>query len=183
MRFNDKASDKELIASSKEGCRAAFDILVDKYKDKIENSIMYYSHSKFDTEDIVQETFIKAFTKLNQYKEDTSFGAWLNSIAKNTFIDLTRKQQLNQDVDISEDKMNNILEETEDGWEVKELKLSAIEKSIENLTDEYRKVLEMKFYHNLSYEKISQELNVPLGTIKTWVHRAKLELKKEHNRE
>ncbi len=181
MELKTKISDSELISSSKDGCRAAFDMLVDRYRSKVESHLTHYSHCKADTEDITQETFIKAFTKLDKYKENTSFGAWLNSIAKNTFIDHKRKQHSKQDIEISEYKLNSIFEEAEEGWESKEVKFSAIEKSIEGLTKEYRKVLELRFYYALSYEEISEKLAVPIGTIKTWVRRAKIELKKQHD--
>lgn len=176
----DKQSDNPiLIRSSKDGSLEEFEILLEKHRDDVTKYITQLMGNEYDANDIVQETFIKAFTRIDLYRENSSFPGWLCSIAKNTFIDTVRKNSKRTDIEINEYNQTTIEIDEEELWYNKEEKITNLESSIQQLPQEYIKVLNMRYYLDMSYEDISNKMNVPIGTIKTWIHRAKNELKKQ----
>jgi len=148
-------------------------------------------------EDLTQDTFVKVLSHLDRYRTDFKFSSWLFKIANNVAIDHLRRRQLDtisidgsphattaSDVESSRfdisDESENALEE----MEAKELG-SAIERAISSLRPEYRSCIMLRHVEGRSYEEIASTLDLPLGTVKTYIHRARHELRRalEHTRE
>ncbi len=173
--------DKDLIEASMKGDEIAFEKLFTKHIGTVRKHLISLSGSEYNANDIIQETYIKAYTKINTYKPHASFGGWLCLIAKNIFIDQVRKDSSKRSITFTEynTETNEIIDESTN-WDFKEEKISKLEKNFNSLPKEYREVLNMRFFLDMNYEEISQTMNVPIGTIKTWIHRAKQALKKQY---
>lgn len=168
--------EQKLIFATKQGCKNSFQTLIEMHKSQILSKIVVLSGNEYDANDILQETYIKAYTKIDLYQKNTSFAAWLYTIARNIFIDNIRKNALNTTVEINDFNQTEINDTEEEQWVKKEDDITNLENAIKHLPKEYRDVLNMYFFLDMSYINISEKMNVPIGTIKTWIHRAKKEL-------
>ena len=179
-KTNTNLSSINLIRESQNGNREAFQLLIEKHKNSIRKKTIELVGNEHDANDILQETFIRAYTKIDTYKQNYSFSGWLYTIAHNIFIDTLRKANKNINVELTDYNQNGMDCIDDDNWQKKEEQLTSLEKSILELPKQYREVLNMRFLIDMSYEEISIKLDVPVGTIKTWIHRAKNELKKQY---
>ena len=181
-----KKSDLVIVQKALTGDQAAYDQLLKKYRGAIYGLTYKMVSNKEQAEDIVQETFIKAFSALSSFNEEYSFSTWLFKIASNNCIDFLRKKRL-QTFSIDQST------ESQDGTMTKELpdpivnpemrlieseKRSIIEMAIENLPKKYRIAIIMRHKEEKSYEEISEALGIPLGTVKARIFRAREKLKK-----
>ncbi len=147
------------------------------------------TENETDAEDITVETFAKAFDKIASYNSDFQFNTWLIAIAKNVHIDLIRKRKSTHTIDITEiaDQIaNNIPDVTptiEDDL-ISEQNLSQLLLFIKELKPRYQEVIEMRYFQELTYQEIAQQLDEPLNNIKIKLLRAKKLLAEiiEHHR-
>lgn len=174
--------DRRLIADCLGGKRDAFGELVSRYQTRLYNAALRLVHSPDDAADVVQEAFLSAYQALHTFKGDAEFFTWLYRITFNAAISLKRKKRPvisldanSQDSGFEPDdsseyvKPGAALERTED-----ERQLNA---AIAKLSAEHREVLLMKDIDGLKYEDIAEVLGVPIGTIRSRLHRARLELR------
>lgn len=172
--------DRRLIAECLGGRRDAFGELVTRYQARLYNAALRLVQSPDDAADVVQDAFLNAFQSLHTFKGDAEFFTWLYRIAFNTAISLKRKKRPavsleNCEPGIDPDdpseyvKPGATLERTED-----ERQLSL---AIARLSAEHREVLLLKDIEGLKYEDIAELLGVPIGTIRSRLHRARLELR------
>ena len=125
-----------------------------------------------DADDLLQETFIKVYINLHRYSTDYTFGQWVYTIARNTFIDFVRRRQ----DDLSIDERFSSPPSTAPTPEESVISLqqrTQIEHYLERLTPRYRTLIVMRFFDEYSYEEIAAKLTLPLGTVKTQIHRAR----------
>jgi RNA polymerase sigma-70 factor (ECF subfamily) len=174
--------DRRLIAECLGGRRDAYGELVSRYQARLYNAALRLVHSPDDAADVVQDAFLNAFLSLHTFKGDAEFFTWLYRIAFNTAISFKRKKRpaLSLDTHAGESgldpddpseyvKPGAAIERSED-----EKQLSA---AIERLSPEHREVLLMKDIDGLKYEEIAELLRVPIGTVRSRLHRARLELR------
>ena len=129
-------------------------------------------HQINDADDLLQETFIKVYINLHRYSTDYTFGQWVYTIARNTFIDFVRRRQ----DDLSIDERFSSPPSTAPTPEESVISLqqrTQIEHYLERLTPRYRTLIVMRFFDEYSYEEIAAKLTLPLGTVKTQIHRAR----------
>lgn len=174
--------DRRLIADCLGGKRDAFGELVSRYQTRLYNAALRLVHSPDDAADVVQDAFLSAYQALHTFKGDAEFFTWLYRITFNAAISLKRKKRpvISLDANAQDSgfepddsseyvKPGAALERTED-----ERRLSA---AIAKLSPEHREVLLMKDIDGLKYEDIAEVLGVPIGTIRSRLHRARLELR------
>jgi RNA polymerase sigma-70 factor (ECF subfamily) len=174
--------DRRLIAECLGGRRDAFGELVTRYQARLFNAALRLVQSHDDAADVVQDAFMSAFQSLHAFKGDSEFFTWLFRIAFNTAISLKRKKRptlsleaqtgetgLDPDDPSEYVKPGVALQRTED-----ERQLST---AIARLSPEHREVLLLKDIDGLKYEEIAELLGVPIGTIRSRLHRARLELR------
>jgi RNA polymerase sigma factor (sigma-70 family) len=160
----------------------AFAKLMARYKDSIFFMVLKMVHNRDDAEDITIESFGKAFNRLDKYDAKYAFSTWLFKIATNSCIDFIRKKRLEttsidqtfgndegdeMTIDIKSDSLN-----PEEKYMRKQRSIS-VRGTLEKLDEKYKVLIEMRYYQELSYEEIAQELNIPLGTVKAQLFRAK----------
>ena len=164
-------TDDVLVALYSKGNNQAFDILLERYKDKLYSYIYFSVRNDELAEDIFQETFVKAIVTIQQgrYTENGKFSAWLTRIAHNLIIDLFR-QERNENVvsnDETEVDLFNNIKLSDDTIETKlvnEQVLSDVRRLVDVLPDNQREVVYMRFYQDLSFKEISEITGVSINT-------------------
>lgn len=182
--------DADVVALAKEGREAAFRELVRRYERPVFSLVYRLVRDRDTAEDLAQETFVKVLNNIERYRPEFKFSSWLFKIANNVAIDHLRKRSLDTvSLDGSRwatstdemqatsvravDTSQSALEELES----RELG-GAIERAIGSLRPEYRACILLRHVEDRSYEEIAATLDLPLGTVKTYIHRARHELRK-----
>ena len=178
-----KASeDYILVQAAIAGDQRAYGTLLDRYRSSVYNHLLKMVRNPDDAEDLTLEAFGKAFNKLSTYAPHFAFSTWLFKIAVNNCIDHIRKKRLHflsidQPLEPNGDKdftgtirthARNPEEEV-----IRNQKLQMVKRSIGDLSHKYRLMIELRYYEELSYEEIANELQIPLGTVKAQLFRAK----------
>ncbi len=176
-----------LIQRALTGDQSAYKALLKRYQNGIHNMIYQMIKNREETEDLVQETFIKAFHSLESYNPHYAFSTWLYKIAFNNCIDAIRKKKLktlplDKPIPLKE---GEVQQEIRDDSRCPEKdfifseKRDLIQNTIAALPERYRAVLIMRHQEDRSYEEISRILKIPLGTVKARIFRAREMLKKK----
>lgn len=181
MGYDSKSEDIQLITAAKEGNQAAYEKLTRKYKNLISTLIARMIKQTDDIEDLTQETFIKAFQFLDRFDNQFSFSTWLFKIASNNCIDYLRKKKLktfsiDKQMDAVDDEMYFEIPDTDlmpDKKIVERERKQIIEEAIASLPEKYRRVILLRHFEMKEYEEIAEELNLPLGTVKAHIFRAR----------
>jgi len=176
--------DAMLVVSARSGDEKAFSELMNRYKDAIYFRLLKMVNYKIDAEELMIEAFGKAFTNIDQYETQFAFSTWLYSIASNLALDHMRKKRLNtvslsssliddQWIEIENDF--NLQSSTDNPEEalIKKQNALILRKSISCLKPRYRKILEMRYFKEFTYNEIAQELNLPLDTVKVHLYRSR----------
>lgn len=183
-RKKDKISkDAELVKAALNGDQKAYGRLMERYRDSIFFMIQKMVNDRNDAEDLTMEAFGKAFSKLANYSSEFAFSTWLYRIAINNAIDHIRKKRLDvyltidENVEDGEGSMapREIPGESRDPEEemIKKQRILMMRGVIANMPAKYRKLIEMRYLKELSYDEISTITKSPLGTIKAQLYRAK----------
>ena len=173
--------DDKYISKALKGREDFYKKLVDKYDRPIYFHIRKMIKHEEMVEDLVQEVFIKAFKNLKSYNHEYAFSTWLYRIATNHTIDYLRKKKLetfsiNDPVKTKDGEMEIQLPDhsfATDAPIIKSERKTIVQHAIANLPEKYRKVIQMRHMEELSYDEISVELDIPLGTVKAHIFRAR----------
>jgi RNA polymerase sigma-70 factor, ECF subfamily len=176
--------DKEIIIKCKKNDKAALIYLFHEYERYLYNLCYSYIQNEQDALDLVQEIFIKIFNNLPSFNERLPFHPWIRKISVNTCLNFKRDRKnnvLSLNYEINDDiTVQDIIASTVDIEKeiVDEDVRKIIKDNIKNLPKNYRLIIALRYYEDLSYNEIASLLNKPLGTIKTDIYRAKAILKK-----
>lgn len=173
-----------LIEKSVQGDVASFEKLIVKYNRYVYNIAFRMMGNEEDAKDMSQETLIKAFKAISQFKMESSFSTWLYRITINVCKDELRKRKetvLSYDAEISEDStLKDIIKDEEANpiliYEKLELKAS-IETALDKLSEENKSVVVLKDLLGYSYEEIGEILQIPIGTVRSRLNRSRTMLK------
>lgn len=183
--LSDKAKyDLVLVEQAVNGDQKAYAELLDRYRDAIYFMLLKMVNNKSDAEDLTIEAFGKAFKNIHQYTPNYAFSTWLFKIATNNCIDFIRKRKANlisidqssEDVEgVSSSPATNLQSGGLDPEEslIKEQNILLIKSLVSRLKPRYRKLIELRYFKEYSYEEISDELQLPLGTVKAQLFRAR----------
>ena len=178
-------SDEQLMLLFQGGNENAYIELVNRYKDKLINFIFNYLGDIESSEDVVQETMIKLYQKKHYYKEIAKFSTWLYTIAKNLANTELRKRKQRKTTLLSQfskdDKTYDLpSNEKEVGQELQtEIVSKIIRDAVDQLSEKFKTVITLRDIQQLSYEDISEIIDVPIGTVKSRINRARLQLQVE----
>ncbi len=185
MEINHDLSDKArgdllLVEEAKKGNEKAFASLMNRYRDSIYYMLLKMVNNPYDAEDLTIEAFGKAFRNIESYTPRYAFSTWLFKIATNNCVDFIRKKQLAPTpLDHLQDSMDNVtvniqsdLPDPEESL-INHQKIAALKDIVSQLKPRYKALIELRYYKEYSYEEISSELKLPIGTVKAQLYRAK----------
>jgi RNA polymerase sigma-70 factor (ECF subfamily) len=181
--------DAEVVALAKEGRENAFRELVRRYERPVFSLVFRLVRDRDTAEDLAQETFVKVLNHIDRYRPEFKFSSWLFKIANNVAIDHLRRRTLdtvslegsryasNPD-EMQATAVRAAAEQESPLEELESRELgTAIERAIGRLRPEYRACILLRHVEDRSYEEIAATLDLPLGTVKTYIHRARHELR------
>lgn len=173
--MNSKENDISAhIDKAKQGNQIAFSTLLDIFWNDVYGFQLKRTENENDAEDITIQTFSKAFDKIATYDPSYEFKTWLITISKNIHVDLIRKRKRTLDTANNEDikKVLDASPSAEDQL-IKEQNLATLLQDIKKLKPHYQKVINLRFFNELSYADIAAELNEPVNNVKVKLLRAK----------
>lgn len=171
-----------VIRATQQKDQQAFAELMDKYKDSIYYMLLKMVNNNDDAEDLTLEAFGKAFSRLHQYTPNFAFSTWLFKIATNNCIDFLRKKKKNvMSIDnriTNEDGDDFMFEIKSEGMTPEQIamndqKIQLMRQYVKKLKPRYEVLVEMRYFKEMSYDEISDELKLPLGTVKAQLFRAR----------
>lgn len=177
---------KRSIKSVKKGDQSAFEDIVSYYENKVFAICFRMLGNRHEAEDIAQEAFIRAYINIHSYDEDRKFSTWLYRIATNLSIDRIRKKKPDYYLDAEIKGTEGLTlytqlpsEQLLPEQEVESLEMQHyIQHEIMQLPPKYRSIIALRFMDELSLKEISEILEIPLGTVKTRIHRGREALRK-----
>ena len=174
-------TDEELISRFQNGDEQAYIELVNRYRDRLMSFVYRFVNDEVVAEDIVQDTLVKLYTHKHYYKNIAKFSTWMYTIAGNLAKTELRKNKRR--------KVTNLSEMGKDDWEYDipsdedtektvhgQFAAKQIHEAIQSLPDHFREVVILRDIQELSYEEVSSIVEVPLGTVKSRINRARLQL-------
>ena len=177
------SSDQSLIDQTLAGRREAFGQLVERYQHRLYHGLLHALGSAEDAQDVAQDAFVNAFEKLASFKGQAAFYSWLFRIALNAGVSAKRKtRRMTASVEARREATG--LEPTDDdpsnepshAMHVSD-RQRLVRQALSELSDEFRIALVLKEMDGMSYEEIATVVDVPLGTVRSRIHRARLELR------
>jgi RNA polymerase sigma-70 factor (ECF subfamily) len=174
--------DQKLVEKAQRGDKRAFGILVEKYHKKLTRLLSRMVRDQSEMEDIVQDSFVKAYRAINNFRGDSAFYTWLYRIgintAKNHLVSLGRRPKAMNEVEIED------VENFEDGDELRSIEtpentmmtkeiVATVNDTIEGLPDELKEAISLREMDGLSYEEISELMQCPIGTVRSRIFRAR----------
>lgn len=175
--------DLELVDQALAGNERAYTELMAVYRENIYFMMVKMVSNKDDAEDLTIEAFGKAFKRLGQYRPDYAFSTWLFKIASNNCIDFLRKKKKQQMLSIdtgygADDADDGSIDIESKGLNpeealMKDQRIDEMHRIVEQLKPKYRLLVELRYFRELSYEEIATELDLPIGTVKAQLFRAR----------
>ena len=181
--------DLELVRRVQRGDSAAFDLLVRKYQHRVVALIGRYVHDWSESQDVAQETFLRAYRALGNFRGDAQFSTWLHRIAVNTaknHLVAHKRRPPGEDIDIDDaEQFESALRMRDNDTPERELMRQEMEqtvmRAVEALPEELRVAITLREVEGLSYEEIASRMDCPIGTVRSRIFRAReaidLELK------
>ncbi|MGB8490463.1 MAG: sigma-70 family RNA polymerase sigma factor [Bacteroidales bacterium] len=173
-------NDLILVEMARKGDEKAFSSLMNRYRDSIYYMLLKMVSNASDAEDLTIEAFGKAFHNIEMFTPDFAFSTWLFKIATNNCIDFIRKKQASPNpFDQLQDDMDNLtvniqsdLPDPEETL-INDQKIAVLRDIVSQLKPRYRQLIELRYFKEYSYEEISETLDLPIGTVKAQLYRAK----------
>jgi len=177
-----KEEDAQLIDQTLQGDSTAFGLLVRKYQNRLYNTVVHVAGCREEAEDVVQEAFVQAFVKLETFRKDSAFYTWLYRIAFNTAISRRRRKRVETSVELNRESTGD--EPLDSGNApheqlLQEERAEQVQAALALLSEEHRAILVLREVEGCCYETISEILDLPIGTVRSRLHRARLQLREE----
>lgn len=181
-RQQSRQEDYNLVRRALDGDEAAYTRLRNKYWRSVHSMLQRMIRDKSDAEDLTQEAFIKAFNSIASFNPEYAFSTWLYKIASNNCIDYLRKRRLktvsiDAPVQMRDGEVHMELPDADaplpDNPLTSAERTAVLQDAIRNLPDKYRIVIELRHTHEMEYADIAKQLNLPLGTVKAHLFRAR----------
>jgi len=175
------ASDQQLVKRVQKGDKTAFDLLVLKYQHKVHAIVSRYIHDQSEVEDVVQESFIKAYRALGKFRGDSQFYTWLYRIAVNTAknVLVSRNRRPPQsDIDVADaeyysgsDRLKDV--DSPENLAFRDELQEVVNEALRNLPEDLRTAVTLREFEGLSYEDIAAIMECPVGTVRSRIFRAR----------
>lgn len=175
--------DNDLIEEIRRGCGDSFNLLVEKYQDRVLNLVHQYVSDRSECEDVAQDVFVKVYRKLELFKGQSSFYTWLYRIAVNTATDHLKRRR--RDTAVSLESLPPVFEEAESSGPAPEKAMideefrKRIGEAVETLPEPYKTVLILREFEECSYDQIAKILECSMGTVESRLFRARQRLREK----
>ena len=178
----DRAVDQKLVEKAQKGDKKAFGMLVEKYQRRLNRLLSRMVRDQSEIEDIVQDSFIKAYRAINNFRGDSAFYTWLYRIgintAKNHLVKLGKRPKAMNEVEIEEienfeDAPDLRNHETPESTMMSSQIVASVNQTIEALPNELKEAISLREMDGLSYEEIADLMNCPIGTVRSRIFRAR----------
>ncbi len=179
-----KMSDEDVMEQLQNGVVQAFDIIVFRFKDRLHNFLFRYTHNHEDCEDLVQETFLRVYRSRYSYQRIAKLSTWIYTIALNLAKSMYKKKQRMSTISIHADESDLDTREFEitdttilqdDELHLKN-SMAELEKALMQLNEDFREVIVLRDIQQLTYEEISEITGTAMGTVKSRINRARIQL-------
>lgn len=180
MKDVETTDEAQLVEAARAGDRGSFGALIERYQDRLFNTLVRVLGSREESLDVVQDAFVQAFIKLESFRGDAKFYTWLYRIAMNLALSQRRRRRPAVSVEVVKERAG---EEPVDHNPAPEAcmigreRVAAVQAALAELGDQHRQILVLRELEDCSYETIAEILQLPLGTVRSRLYRARLELK------
>jgi RNA polymerase sigma-70 factor (ECF subfamily) len=174
------SDDAQLIEGALAGDSSSFGQLVCKHQNRLYNTLVHCIGSPEEAEDVAQEAFVQAYVKLRSFKGHSAFYTWLYRIAFNVMISRRRKKRPTVSVEQSRESAGHEPEGCEEGPSARlerQERVDQVQAALAELGEEYRTVLVLREIEGCRYEAISEVLDLPIGTVRSRLHRGRMQLR------
>lgn len=174
-----RIDEERLIAAARQGDPEAYGSLVRRYQERLHHVLYRFLQDADDAADVVQEAFLSAFLALGDFKGGARFYTWLYRIAMNHAIDLRRRQSAARRNSARQVELGSPADPAvgPDRLAMQRDTAVALHRALGRLSQEHRLVLVLKDIEGMSYEEMAEVLEIPIGTVRSRLHRARLELR------
>jgi RNA polymerase sigma-70 factor, ECF subfamily len=173
--------DSRLIEATLAGDREAFGELVHTYQERLYNSLIHLLGNEHEAQDVTQDAFVQAFRRLDSFRGQSGFYTWIFRIARNLAISRLRRRRATSSLHHSDGTLREI--EGSDGAPHHPLEsvetISRVRQALANLEEDQRTILVLREFEGMDYEAIAELLEIPVGTVRSRLHRARQQLKDE----
>ena len=173
--------DSQLVSESLAGKTESFEKLVRKYQDRLYNTLVHALGNTHEAEEVVQDAMLQAYAKLDTFRGHSSFYTWLYRIAFNQSVSRQRKKRPRISLDAVQE--NSGLDPTDSAAEPPDSRMERTERAghlqaaLAKRSDEYRSIIVLREMEDCDYDTISEMLNIPIGTVRSRLHRARKALR------
>jgi len=174
--------EQHLILAARRGDSNAFGKIVRTYQDRLCTALLHVCGSPDEAEDVAQEAFVQAYVKLANFAGESAFYTWLYRIAFNAAISRRRRRREETSVEQTRESTGQEpFDDTEPAEErvLREERAAAVQRALALLSDEHRAILVLREVEDCDYDEIAQILGIPVGTVRSRLHRARLHLKEQ----
>jgi RNA polymerase sigma-70 factor (ECF subfamily) len=174
--------DARLVQATLGGDRQAFGVLVQRYQDRLFNTLLRFTGSRHDASDLVQDAFIQALVKLDTFRGDARFYTWLYRIAMNLSLSQRRKRRPVVSVDVAKERVGEEPMDQQQGPQQELLRVERaqlVQEAMLRVGDEHRQILVLREMEGCSYDEIGEILSLPVGTVRSRLFRARVQLKEQ----
>ena len=178
---NTREHDSSLVQEALAGNQASFQLLVERYQDRLFSLARHYTRNLVEVEDLVQDTFLKAYSRLESFQQQSSFYTWIYRIATNTILDFLKRRgrspiQAVEDPEGALDAPQVAIARPDAGMEREEI--SRVTHSVlDSMPEIFRTVLIMREFENMAYQEIADVLGISIGTVESRIFRARARFK------
>jgi len=176
LQLAEEARVTALVDAARNGSADAFGELVDRYRAPVVRLAYSLTHDPDEAKDIAQDAFLRAFRRLESFRPDRPFSRWLFVIARNASLDAIRRRRRSAVLPRSDEAT---LEPGPEDWAMRNDEAERVRTALGALPAHYRTVLELYYTSGLRYREIAEALGIPIGTVKTYIARAKRRLRDE----
>ena len=176
------ADDAHLVRATLAGDRQAFGGLVQRYQDRLFNTLVRMTGSRHDASDLVQDAFVQALVKLDTFRGEARFYTWLYRIAMNLSLSQRRKRRPVASVDVAKERAGEEPMDPGEGPEqglIQRERAQLVQQALLRVGDEHRQILVLREMESCSYDQIGEILNLPVGTVRSRLFRARLQLREQ----
>jgi RNA polymerase sigma-70 factor (ECF subfamily) len=174
-------SDSRLVEETRAGSEKAFRGIVERYHAMVFAVVRGILGDRADVEDTMQEVFIKVYKGLGGFRGDAKLSSWIYQIARNEALNKARKPSA-AETPIDDLAIESPEESRPDAEYRRKMEREYLERCLAELDDDFRTALELRYMGEMSYNEIAETMGLPIGTVKTYIHRGKIELKRVMSR-